>query len=454
MRPPSTQLIHQHPGPFFLALGGAGEIGANLYIYGSQGYWIAIDCGQGFRPTPVGETQTVIPDIQALEDNGIKIQALLITHAHEDHIGALPWLAEKLQCPIFASPFAAALIERKIESLPRKPVIEIIRPLQPYSFGPFQAEWIPVTHSIPEAHGIYLEAAGRRLYHTGDWKLDPNPILGPTTAIRRLQQIGDSGLDLVVGDSTNAPTPGHSLSEARVKDNLTQVIQKLPNRVLVTCFASNLARLSSLGSIARMTGRQLVVMGFSMDRLIRLGRQLGYLDDFPKPLSASDLGYLPRNEQMLLCTGSQGEPRAALARLAQGTHPHLELEAEDHVIFSSKTIPGNEEAVARLYAQLKFRGVEVISEAQEPLHASGHPYQDEIRQLYSWLKPKHLLAMHGEYRHQSEHCQLAKSLDINARVPEEGDIYDLSALPRLVARVHSGRLLVEGNQLIPLRKET
>ncbi|SFB89670.1 ribonuclease J [Marinospirillum celere] len=454
MRKPSRQLIDQQEGPFFLALGGAGEIGANLYIYGSQGYWLAVDCGQGFRATPGGETQTVVPDLKALEDNGINIQALLITHAHEDHIGALPWLSKKLNCPIYASPFSRALIEKKLESSNHQPSLQTIRPLVTYSFGPFKAEWIPVTHSIPEAHGIYLQAAGRTLYHTGDWKLDAEPLVGHKTAVARLQEIGQQGLDLVIGDSTNAPNPGHSASEASVKDNLYQVIQKLPNRVLVTCFASNVARLSSLGKIAQMTGRQLVVLGFSMEKFIRLGRQLNYLDDFPTLIPARDLGYLPRQEQMILCTGSQGEPRAALARLAAGSHPHLELEAEDQVIFSSKTIPGNEDAVARLHAQLTTRKIDITTEANAPIHASGHPYQDEIRQLYTWLKPKHLLAMHGEYRHQSEHCQLAKTLDINARVPEEGDIYDLSALPRLVAKVHSGRLLVQGQQLLPLRENT
>ncbi|MDR9467281.1 ribonuclease J [Marinospirillum sp.] len=451
MQKPSPQLLHQQSGPFFLALGGAGEIGANLYIYGCQGYWIAVDCGQGFRSTPGGETQTVVPNIQALEDNGIKIQALLITHSHEDHIGALPWLWKRLNCPVYASPFAAGLIEKRVDLGNSKLQIHLIQPLKPYSFGPFQAEWIPVTHSIPEAHGIYLQAGGRKLYHTGDWKLDPNPVVGHLTAIERLQEIGNNGLDLVIGDSTNAPNPGHSESELQVQEGLHRLISPLPGRVLVTCFASNVARLSSLGTLARKTGRHLTLLGRSMERIHGLAKSLDYLPNFPTLIPPRDIGYLPRHEQMIVCTGSQGEPKAALARLAQGSHRQLELEEGDRVVFSSKTIPGNEEAVERLHAQLKHRGVELLTSDHGLIHASGHPAQDEIRQLYSWLKPKHLLAMHGEYRHQAEHCELAKALDISARVPFEGEIYDLSALPRLAAKVTSGRWLVDNNQLVALK---
>lgn len=451
MQKPSPQLLHQQSGPFFLALGGAGEIGANLYIYGCQGYWIAIDCGQGFRSTPAGETQTVVPNIEALEVNGIKIQAILITHSHEDHIGALPWLWKRLNCPVYASPFAAGLIEKRVDLGNSKLKLHLIQPLKAYSFGPFQAEWIPVTHSIPEAHGIYLQAGGRKLYHTGDWKLDPNPVVGQLTAVKRLQEIGNQGLDLVIGDSTNAPNPGHSESEMQVQEGLHRLISRLPNRVLVTCFASNVARLSSLGKIAKATGRHMTLLGRSMERIHGLAKSLDYLPGFPNLIPARDIGFLPREEQMIVCTGSQGEPNAALARLAQGSHRQLELEEGDQVVFSSKTIPGNEEAVERLHAQLKHRGIELLTAEHELIHASGHPAQDEIRQLYSWLKPRHLLAMHGEYRHQAEHCQLAKTLDINARVPSEGEIYDLSAFPRLAARVASGRWLVDNNQLLPLK---
>ena len=445
---PSQQILHQNPGPYFLSLGGAGEIGANFYLYGSGGYWLAIDCGQGFHNPPAGETLSLIPDPQALKEHGIQLQAVLITHAHEDHIGALPWLADQLNCPIYATPFAAGLIEARLSENPSNQLTtKIIKPLKQYTFGPFSAEWVPVTHSIPEAQGIYLQVAGRKIYHTGDWKLDPQPVVGPATAIARLKDIGQAGLDLVIGDSTNAPNPGHSESELKVQQTLKSLISPLDKRLLVTCFASNVARLSSLGEIAKQTNRQVVLLGRSMERIYALAKRLGYLDSFPPPIPVRDLGYLPKSEQMILCTGSQGEPRAALARLAQGRHPLLELEAGDQVIFSSKTIPGNEDAVARLHAQLQAKNLAIITEHHPPIHASGHPAQQEIQQLYTWLKPKHLLAMHGEERHQNAHCQLAKSLDINARSAQEGEIYDLSALPRKVAQVTSGKLLLEKGQL-------
>ncbi|MBE0508839.1 MAG: ribonuclease J [Marinospirillum sp.] len=443
MQSPDQHTLHQATGPFFLPLGGAGEIGANFYLYASGGYWIAVDCGQGFQNTPAGTAAILIPDINFLEDNGIRVQAILITHGHEDHIGALPYLWKQLDCPVYASPFAAELIRSRIkpENLPA--AINLINPLRPYAFGPFTAEWIPVTHSIPEAHGIYLQVAGRQIYHTGDWKLDPAPVLGQLTAIKRLQEIGQSGVDLVVGDSTNAPKAGHSQSEKEVQEGLLQLIQSLPNRVLVTCFASNLARISSLGSVARQTGRHLALLGFSMNRVHGIGNKLGYLPDFPPQIAVTDLGYLPRNEQLLICTGSQGEPGAALAQMAAGRHRFLELEAGDHVVFSSKTIPGNEEAVEQLVQQLQQRGIEIFTEEHGVIHASGHPAQDELRQLYAWLKPTHLLAMHGEAFHEQAHTQLAKSLGINANPALDGELMDISASPRLIARIQTELQVVQ-----------
>lgn len=443
MQSPDQHTLHQATGPFFLALGGAGEIGANFYLYASEGYWIAVDCGQGFQNTPTGTTAILVPDIHFLEDNGINVQAILITHGHEDHIGALPYLWKKLACPVYASPFTAELIHSRIKPENRPAAINIITPLQAYAFGPFTAEWIPVTHSIPEAHGIFLQVANRHIYHTGDWKLDESPVLGRLTAVERLQEIGRSGVDLVVGDSTNAPKAGHSCSEMQVQEGLLQLISTLPNRVLVTCFASNLARISSLGCVARQTGRHLALLGFSMNRVHGIGSRLGYLPHFPAPAPATDLGYLPRSEQLLICTGSQGEPGAALAQIAAGKHRFLELEAGDHVVFSSKTIPGNEEAVERLTQQLQQRGVEIFTEAHGKIHASGHPAQEELRQLYNWLKPTHLLAMHGEPFHEQAHTQLAQQLGINASPALDGELLDISASPRVIARIQTELQVVQ-----------
>lgn len=428
----TKSLIKQGKGPFFMPLGGAGEIGANFYLYGSDGYWIAVDCGQGFINSPSGDPQVLIPDIQAAKDNGIKIQAILITHGHEDHIGALPHLWKKLKCPVYSAPFALELITSRIKDKRLLSQLHSIETLKPYKFGPFSAEWIPVTHSIPEANGLFIQAAGRSFYHTGDWKLDPTPVLGKPTATKRLQTLGDQGIDIIIGDSTNAPLAGHSESETCVQEGLLKMIQSLPNRVLVTCFASNLARIYSLGKIAQQTKRQVTLLGRSMQRIHGIGKKLNYLNDFPELVPAQELGYLPRHEQLIICTGSQGEPRAALARLAEGKHQFLELEAGDHVIFSSKTIPGNEEAVERLTEQLAARKIQLLTDEDGLIHASGHPAQDEIRQLYEWLRPKHLLAMHGEDYHQNAHCEFAKSLDINSRSVKDGEVYDLSAAPRLI----------------------
>lgn len=421
-------------GPFFMALGGAGEIGANFYIYGSNNYWIAVDCGLGFINRPSGEPGLVIPDLTSLLATGIKIQALLITHGHEDHIGAIPNWLYQLDCPIYATPFTAGLIAQKLKKRHAKH-LHFIEPLKSYTFGPFVAEWIPVTHSILEAQGLYLKVAGRSIYHTGDWKLDPEPVLGKITAISRLQSIGHAGIDVVVGDSTNAPLSGHSLAEGAVQRGLLEQIQRLNKRVVVTCFASNLARIYSLGQAALATGRRISLLGPSMHRVHNLGQKLDYLDGFPALTPEQDLGYLPRAEQLIVCTGSQGEPNAALAKLAAGKHRALELEAGDAVIFSSKTIPGNEEAVAQLYAQLEKLGVQLILDTDAPVHASGHPSQAELEQLYSWLKPKHLLAMHGEAYHQDAHCAFAASLDINSISCTDGEVYNLSAAPKLIDKL-------------------
>lgn len=419
-----------------MPLGGAGEIGANFYLYGSKGYWIAVDCGQGFINNASGDPLVLIPDVQAAKDNGIVIQAILITHGHEDHIGALPHLWKKLKCPVYSAPFALELIASRIKDKRLLSQLHSIETLKPYTFGPFTVEWIPVTHSIPEANGLFIKAAGRNLYHTGDWKLDPAPVLGKTTAIKRLQAIGKEGIDVIIGDSTNAPKAGHSESETCVQEGLLTMIASLPNRVLVTCFASNLARIYSLGKVAQKTQRHLTLLGRSMQRIHGIGKKLNYLDDFPEQAPAHELGYLPRNEQLIICTGSQGEPRAALARLAESKHQFLELEAGDHVVFSSKTIPGNEVAVERLVEQLKARKIQILTDEDGLIHASGHPAQDEIRQLYDWLRPKHLLAMHGEDFHQEAHCNFAESLDINARSAKDGEIYDLSAAPKLLDAIN------------------
>lgn len=433
MPAPRFDQLHRQSGPFFLALGGAGMFGANLYLYGSGGQWIGIDCGLALESTVSGDNRVSVPSLEALRRHDIQLSALLITHGHEDHIGAIPHLWRELNCPLYASPFTAQLIRSKLQANLEWPSLHEIRPLHPIGLDHFQAEWIPVTHSIPESHGILLQVAGKRLYHSGDWKLDPHPLVGQLTAEGRLRSIGREGVDVLIGDSTNAPNSGTSRSEAAVQDGLSDVIRPCRGRVIVTCFASNLARLHSLAEVAMDSGRYAGLLGRSLVRMQSHGRAHGYMRSKPGFIGPWELGFLPREQQLWVCTGSQGEPGAALGRLAAGTHPQLTLESGDTVVFSSRLIPGNEEALARIRHSLKVQGVQIIDDAMAPIHASGHPPQEDLRQLYDWLRPRHLLPVHGEDYHQQAHMAFARQLGIGGLVPRNGELIDLSGQPCRVA---------------------
>lgn len=417
--------------------------GANLYLYGSGGQWIGIDCGLALEPTPSGDNRVSVPSLEGLRKYDIQLSALLITHGHEDHIGAIPYLWRELGCPLYASPFTAQLIRSKLAPELTWPQLLEIRPLQPVGLGNFQAEWIPVTHSIPESHGILLQAADRRLYHSGDWKLDPHPVVGVLTAEGRLRSIGREGIDILIGDSTNAPNPGASRSEAAVQDGLSDVIRPRRGRVIVTCFASNLARLHSLADIAMDCGRYAGLLGRSLVRMQSHGRAHGYLRSKPGFIGPWELGFLPREQQLWVCTGSQGEPAAALGRLAAGNHPQLTLEPGDTVVFSSRLIPGNEQALERIKHSLRAQGVHIIDDDMAPIHASGHPPQEDLRQLYDWLRPRHLLPVHGEDHHQQAHMAFARTLGISGLVPRNGELIDLSSQPARVAELPWGLVEVE-----------
>lgn len=432
---PRFEQLHRQTGPFFVALGGAGMFGANLYLYGSGGQWIGIDCGLALDSTPSGDTRVSIPSLEALRKHDIQLSALLITHGHEDHIGAIPYLWRELGCPLYAGPFTARLIRNKLAQNLDWPPLHEISPLQPIGLGNFQAEWIPVTHSIPESHAIALQVADKCLYHSGDWKLDPHPLVGELTAERRLRSLGKEGVDVVIGDSTNAPVPGASRSEAAVQDGLSDAIRPCSGRVVVTCFASNLARLHSLAEIAMDSGRYAGLLGRSLVSMHSFGRAHGYLRTRPGFIGPWELGFLPREQQLWICTGSQGEPAAALGRLAAGNHPQLTLEAGDTVVFSSRLIPGNEEALERIRHSLKVQGVHIIDDDMAPIHASGHPPQEDLRQLYDWLRPRHLLPVHGEDYHQQAHMAFGRSLGIGGLVPANGELIDLSGQPCRVAEL-------------------
>lgn len=445
MPAPRFDQLHRSPGPYFVALGGAGMFGANFYLYGSGGQWIAIDCGFALQSTPGGVNQVSVPSIEALTRYDIKLSAILITHGHEDHIGAIPHLWRQLDCPLYASPFAARLIRNKLDPSLRWPELKEIRPLQPIGIGAFQAEWIPVTHSIPESHAICLEVAGKRLYHSGDWKLDPQPVVGGVTAQGRLQSLGRAGIDVIIGDSTNASVTGASCSEATVQNGLLDTIRTCRQRVVVTCFASNLARLHSLAEIAFDTARYAGLLGRSLLTMHSAGRAHDYIGAQPGFIGPWELGYLPREQQLWVCTGSQGEPAAALGKLAGGNHPHLVLEAGDTVVFSSRLIPGNEIPLAAIKAGLLEQGVNVIDDDMAPIHASGHPPQDDLRELYGWLKARYLLPVHGELYHQQAHMQFGRSLGLTGLVPDNGHLIDLGSQPCRVASLPTGLVEIQRN---------
>ena len=402
----------------------------SLYGYGERGHdddWIAVDCGMMIRQD-LPDNPLQVPDLSTLETLSIRPRALIITHGHEDHIGAAAWLWPQWGCPIHATPLAAGLLRAKfVERGLATDAIQVIEPGEALETGAFTLRYLPVTHSIPESCALLIAAGDHRVLHTGDWKLDPDPLIGPAISAATFRAIAP--VDLVVGDSTNAPLPGHSRSEGEVADALAHTIARCEGRVVVSCFASNLPRVLAISRAAAHCGRRVSLMGRSMERMVGVARGLGYMDDLPPLVPVTDLGYLPPEEVLVIATGSQGEPRAALSRLAQGRHPHVELMAGDTVIFSAKAIPGNERLIDRLKRGLRHFSVTILDETNHPeLHASGHPAQDELRTFYGWTRPRQLLPVHGEPRHQQAHQTLAEELGIQAPLrPVNGDVIRLDA---------------------------
>ncbi|MCH4563578.1 ribonuclease J [Halomonas sp. EGI 63088] len=399
----------------------------NLSLYGFESHWIAVDCGMMIRQD-LPDSPLQVPNLDSLTTLGITPRALIITHGHEDHIGAAAWLWPQWGCPIHATPLAAGLLRAKFAARGlATDAIRVIAPGEALESGPFTLRYLPLTHSIPESCALLISAGDHRVLHSGDWKLDPEPLIGAPVSASTFRAIAP--VDLVVGDSTNAPLPGHSRSEGEVAVALEHAIARCEGRVVVSCFASNLARVLAIGRAAERCGRRVSLMGRSMERMVGVARGLGYLDDFPPLVPVSDLGYLPPEEVLVIATGSQGEPRAALHRLARGRHPTFELGRGDSVIFSARAIPGNELLIERLKAGLRHLGVALLDEFNHPeLHASGHPAREELRTFYGWVKPGHLLPVHGEPRHQQAHQTLAESLDIRTPlIPTNGDLIRLDA---------------------------
>ncbi|MGO1117606.1 ribonuclease J [Rhodovibrionaceae bacterium A322] len=444
----------QRPGAdelLFLPLGGTGEIGMNLNLYGHDGKWLMVDLGVTFGEHDLPGIEVVMPDPDFIIERSKDLVGLVLTHAHEDHIGAVPWLWGELQCPVFATPFTASLLRRKLtdEKIHDRPEIIEIPLSGSFELGPFGIELISLTHSIPEPNALVIHTPVGKVVHTGDWKLDPDPLVGEDYDDRRLRELADEGVLAMVCDSTNALSDGHSGSELDVREALDALVAKEKNRVAIACFASNVARVETAMRIAENHGRRVALMGRSMHRIYAAAKEAGYLDGLPHPMDARDISDLPKNEVMLLCTGSQGEPRAALSRIASNDHD-VELQEGDSIIFSSRVIPGNEKSILQLYNKLVAKGINVITDEQAPgIHVSGHPCRDELTQMYQWVKPRIAIPVHGEARHLRAHADLALSCQVQqAVVGENGAVIRLApGEAKIVDHVHSGRLVLDGQLL-------
>ena len=445
MTPKNNELL-------FCALGGSGEIGMNVVLYGTAGKWLMVDCGVTFADAGYPGIDLILPDLQFIEERRDDLVGIVITHGHEDHIGALPYLAEDLGVPLYATAFTAGLVRGKLEEegIANRVKLHIRDAEHPFDVGPFGVAFVPLSHSIPEANALTITTEAGTVFHTGDWKLDPAPVIGKPSTPEQLTAIGDTGVDVLVCDSTNVFNTEASGSESSVRQGLAEVVGKAKGRVLVTTFASNAARLHTLGQVARETGRQLCVTGRSLDRILRVARATGYLLDFPETIDPDTAMKLPRNKVLIVATGGQGEPRAALARVAEGTHP-IALGEGDTVIFSSKQIPGNEVAIGRIQNILSGKGVTMVTERQAHVHVSGHPGRPELAEMYGWIRPQLLIPVHGEMRHLQEHVRFGTEQGIPAALAQtNGDVVRLLPGPaKKISNAPVGRLVLDGDVILP-----
>jgi len=442
----------------FLALGGLGEVGMNCYLYGlgttGARRWLMVDLGITF---PEGEfdpgVDVILPDLKYIQGEGRGLEGLVLTHAHEDHIGAVIELWPHLKCPVYATPFTAAFLRVKLAEHGnglKIPITEI--PLAGrFKVGPFDLEYVSMSHSIPEPCGLAIRSSHGLVFHTGDWKLDQNPLVGQPADEARLQALGQEGVLALVGDSTNAFRDGRSPSELEVATSLADIIKGAGRRVLVTSFASNVARIRAVADAAQASGRQLVVAGRALHRAIQVAIDTGYLPQGFRWSDQQEFSFLAPDKVLALVTGSQGEPRAALARIADNEHPEVSLSKGDMVIFSSRTIPGNEKSISRIQNKLARMGAEIVTDNEALVHVTGHPRRDELRQMYAWTQPRIAVPMHGEFRHLREHGRIAREAGVGEVVtPLNGEVVLLSpGSARIVDEAPVGRLFRDGRLLIP-----
>jgi ribonuclease J len=446
----------------FAPLGGAGEIGMNLAIYGlgdgQRREWIAVDFGVAFADDALPGIDLIMPDIRYLVEERRNLLGLVLTHAHEDHFGALLDLWPRLKVPVYATPFTAALIEAKRQGEAGAPEIPVnVVPLGGrFKLGPFDIELVSMAHSIPESNGLIIRTPAGAVLHTGDWKIDPTPVIGPPTDETKLRALGEEGCLALIGDSTNAFREGRSPSEADVAKCLAELIRGAPARVAVTTFASNVARLRAVAQAAAGCEREVVVVGRAMERIAQVARETGYLDGIQEFRSVELYGHLPPDKVLALCTGSQGEPRAALARIAQDDHPEVALSRGDRVIFSSRAIPGNEKAVMRVINGLVSQGIEVITDRTHLVHVSGHPRVSELNDMIGWVRPQILIPVHGEPLHMAEHAEVARRAGVDKVVLcRDGELVRLApGEPGKIDEVPAGRLYKDGSLLVSAEERT
>ncbi len=441
----------------FLPLGGVGEIGMNAALYGfgpeRRRKWILVDCGMGFASEEhMPGVDVMYPDLSFIEKRKEDLLGILITHAHEDHIGALVEMWPRLRAPVYATRFALGLIEARKLSEPGAPKIELkeIAPGKPVQLGPFGIEYIPVSHSIPESNAVAIRTPAGLVVHTGDWKIDPTPYLGGITSEETFRALGDEGVLALVCDSTNIVRDGVSPSESEVAASLKELIANAPHRVAITTFASNVARIRAVAEAAQACGREVVVVGRAMDRVIGVAEDCGYLSGLNEFSPPQAYGYLDRSKVVALLTGSQGEPRAALARIAEDEHPDVALSAGDRVIFSSRTIPGNENPVGTIINNLVRRGVEVLTDRTHLVHVSGHPRKDEVARMYEWTRPQISVPVHGEDLHLAVHADFARKQGVpNVVRARNGTLVRLApGTPEVIDHVSVGRLFRDGDVVI------
>jgi ribonuclease J len=436
----------------FLALGGSDEIGMNVNLYGCDGKWLMIDLGLTFANHDYPGIDLVLPDLEFIEARRKDLVGIVLTHGHEDHIGAIPYLAADLGVPLYANPFTATLIRGKLEEegLAGEVKVHAVKPGQRLNLGPFGVELVRLAHSIPDMDAAIIETKYGRVFHTGDWKLDDDQVLGTSATEAQMRAIGDKGVLALVCDSTNAFNAEASGTEGSVRDGLLKAVKAAKGRVVVTSFASNAARLSTLGWVAEQTGRRVCVAGRSLDRILNAARANGYLGDFPDTVDFDGAMALPPHKCLVIATGGQGEDRAALARIATDNH-QIKVGEGDTVIFSSKQIPGNEVAIGRIQNQLARKNVIMVTEKQAHVHVSGHPGRPELAAMYDWIKPEMLIPVHGERRHMAEQARFGIAQGVpRAIVQSNGDVVRLAPDgPAIVGKERTGRLILDGDIILP-----